>query len=137
MKIKVNKKKTAIILFLIVAVFICGNAIAALLGAPNIFFAIREVTDKDVELKGKDVILLEDEEVIEEIAENEEELEEEVEEESEEKIKDTKEETEINIELSKTDKIFKELISEYEGKVYDDSWHKYDIKSVESVKTEF
>ncbi|MBP3596079.1 MAG: hypothetical protein J6J60_01575, partial [Clostridia bacterium] len=27
--------------------------------------------------------------------------------------------------------------SEYEGKVYDDSWHKYDIKSVESVKTEF
>ncbi|MBP3596078.1 MAG: hypothetical protein J6J60_01570 [Clostridia bacterium] len=60
MKIKVNKKKTAIILFLIVVVFICGNAFAALLGAPNVFFAVKELVDKDVELKGKEELLLED-----------------------------------------------------------------------------
>lgn len=287
MKIKVNKKKTVIILFLILAVFICGNAFAALLGAPNIFFAIKEVANKEVEVKGKEELLIEDDEkdevlendkksdtnideiakslfekgsqkiretsysdyfeyevvqpVIEKkvkgityqkrnvlyadvekeyseifteealknvlgkrfveidgdlyvsygaasgwdvenikvskVSENNDEIEyivtyndvvEETlgeekscemiiklvdgnykisntnyynignkEENNDKDNEKNKNENEKENEFSKSDEIFKELISEYEGKVYDDSWHKYDIKSVETVKTEF
>ena len=43
MKVKVNKKKIAIVLFIIFTVFICSNAFAALVGAPNIFFAIKNM----------------------------------------------------------------------------------------------
>lgn len=56
MKIKVNKKKTALILFLILVVFICGNAFAALVGAPNIFFAIRDLVSTE-EKSGAEEIL--------------------------------------------------------------------------------
>ena len=153
MKKKVNKRKNAIMLFFIVGVFICGYALAVLLGAPNIFTTKGEVNNKEVELKGKETVSLADEEAIEVKTEekNEEETEVKTEvknkvknevknevkvEKSDAEIKNTKEEKKVNKELSKTDKIFKELISEYEGKTYDDSWHKYDIKSVESVKTE-
>lgn len=45
--------------------------------------------------------------------------------------------TEPKTELSKTDKLFKDLISKYEGKVYEDSWKKYDIKLVKDIKTEY
>lgn len=56
MKLKVNKKKTVIILFLILVVFICGNAFAALLGAPNIFFAIRDLVSTE-EKSGSEELL--------------------------------------------------------------------------------
>ena len=60
MKVKVNKKKVGIILFLIIALFICCNALAAVLGAPNVFFAVRDLVNKDVEVNGKQELLVED-----------------------------------------------------------------------------
>lgn len=55
------------------------------------------------------------------------------------KESDKKEDVKIEpkTELSKTDKLFKDLISKYEGKVYEDSWKKYDIKLVKDIKTEY
>lgn len=61
MKIKVNKKKTAIIIFILVVIFICGNAFAALIGAPNVFFAIKNLTKDDVEVTEKEQLLIEEE----------------------------------------------------------------------------
>ena len=58
MKVKVNKKKVGIIVFLIIVIFICGNALAAVLGAPNVFFAISNLVNKDVEVEGKDNLLV-------------------------------------------------------------------------------
>lgn len=57
MKVKLNKKKIAIVLFIIFIVFICSNAFAALVGVPNIFFAIKNMVVQE-EVKGEDELLL-------------------------------------------------------------------------------
>ena len=57
MKVKLNKKKTTIIIFLILTVVICGNAFAALTGAPNIFFAIKNMMVQN-EIKGEEELLV-------------------------------------------------------------------------------
>lgn len=63
MKVKVNKKKVGIIVFLIVVIFICGNAFAALVGAPNIFFAIKDLVNEQ-SLEGEENLLSDREIVI-------------------------------------------------------------------------
>ena len=63
MKVKVNKKKTVLIIFLILIVFLCGNAFAALVGAPNIFFAIKELVNEN-SVEGEENLLSDREIVI-------------------------------------------------------------------------
>ena len=57
MKLKVNKKKVSIILVIILSVFLTGNAFAALVGAPNIFFAIKDMVIKE-EVSGEENLLV-------------------------------------------------------------------------------
>ena len=56
MKIKLNKKKTSLIIVLILLVFLTGNAFAALAGIPNIFFAIKDMVVQE-EVKGEEDLL--------------------------------------------------------------------------------